>query len=1060
MQKLKKYSEVALASVLVVACGGGDNSSSPTPINNGVARNTELESAPVQVETLTPSSEDNTSTTPTSPVIETVDNSNPEIVTPPTEENNVSTSEKPIVEETTDNSLSETVTPPAEENNVVPPEKPVVEETVDNSSSETVTPPVEENNVVPSEKPVVEETVDNSSSEIVTPPVEENNVVTPVEESNVPKAEIELLYPQNSMGIDDSHDFPDVAVIDVDFSVNNDTGNAFLFENGQNRLLLNYGSPRQAEGNKYSHGSMAAGVFAAKNKTAYIYGYTANSHNIVSASNQYYEAAYERGVRIFNNSYGNTPFKDYLNEKGWKYFADRGFYPMLAKWAAKDSIFVWAAGNDGDKHRTGQNLHATTESHIPVINDDARRGWITVAAVDWQGRHLMPYSSQIGETAKNWGIAARGDWRLFDDTVPAQGTSFAAPEVTAAVANVWEKFPWMSNHLVTQTILSTANKLGSDAVTDGPNAQVGWGVLNESRALKGPARFDTRLLVNSDNGFVTANFAHRNYTNNDRLTWSNDIAGDAGFKKQGTGTLYFSGNNSYAGQTIIEEGRLAISNALTQSEVIVEKNGTLQAKNDQKLVQINKSVNNKGSLEVYGKGLTIHENYTADRDARTVIDIHTATLDVKGTADMQNSRILAHVENIDGVPTQAEQARTILKAGRLENYQGFYTISDKIAPYIEVKSVTKKDNQVDVTYKRNQTEYVLRSVGNVSRSASNTGKNLDKVLDEVAVNKNSPIKSDSISIITATPLAVAQTVDSLSAEIYASSQNLVLNESRAFNEQIANQAVNTEKSEVYASTHHRAYSLSQKGYANAETKGHQSHVGATYKTENGLLGLAVYQSRQKSEFDDSVGNTKLKQQGVSIYTGYDWENSYLLAQFGMANAKQQVKRQILIPNSPRNINTDFNARLYGFYGEVGHRFKLNSTEISPFIGYQFDSIYQKAFNEGKNFGIQANRSRYHLHSYLAGVRATVELGNLSINGSLTHRFTPDVSNTFGFKARYIGAESVADIQGISPAKHITTAKLGLNYQFTPMFALYSSYGISRQADETHHDLSIGLKYRF
>ncbi len=1055
MQRFKKYSEVALASLLITACGGGDNGSNITPINSGVPQ-TDTDNGSVAADQGDPviiSADVNASDSTKNPETDKESSTGQESEedTAPIHTGNAESSS--VEKEDIDNTSP---TPPS--NNEENKEGDVA----DNTASQPNDNSTGESNTQGSESPTPNQPPSNTPTLPYTPK-DPNRIFDEADKFTQPHGEIEALYPQQYQAVNDQPNGQKVAVIDVDFSATDDTGGAFLPTNKENRLLLNRGIHYVAKGNKNSHGTMAAGVIALKNQTVYIYGYTAKStdSDTISATNQHYEAAREQGVRIFNNSHGNTPTKDWLEKNGgWKYFVDRAFYPMLAAWAAKDSIFIWAAGNDGQKSYTGQNQYATTESHIPVINDDARRGWITVAAVDWDGRHLMPYSSQVGETAKTWGIAARGDWSLFNGTVSAQGTSFAAPEVTAAVAKVWDKFPWMSNHLATQTILSTANKLNSNEVTDGPNAQVGWGVLNEDRALKGPARFDTRLLVRSDNGFVTVNFDHRNYNDRERLTWSNDIAGDAGFKKQGTGTLYLSGNNRYTGQTIVEGGTLVITKALTQSEVTIEKNGTLLANGEQQAVQIGKSVNNNGSLEVYGKGLTINENYTAERDARTVIDIHTAMLNVEGTADMQNSRILAHVEKINDVPTQTEQTRTILKADRLENYQGFYTISDKIAPYIEVSRIVKNGNQVDATYKRNQTEYVLRSLGSVSRSAANTSKNLDKVLDEVAENPNSAIKSDSVSIITATPLAVAQTVDSLSAEIYASSQNLVLSESRTFSEQVANRAVNTVKSEVYAATNYREYRLAQTGYAKADTKGTQSHIGATYKTDNGLLGLAVYQSQRKAEFDRATGNSKLRQQGVSVYAGYDWNENYLLAQVGIANAKNNVKRSVLIPNSPRNIKTDFDTKLYSFYGETGHRVKFDSAEITPFIGYQWDSLIQKAFNEGQYFGIQADRTRHHIHSYVIGVRAGTTFGDLSLNAELTHRYTPNTADKFGFKARYIGSQSVADIQGISPSEQITRMKVGVNYSFTPTVVLSSVYTVSHQRSGVDHDFNIGMTYRF
>ncbi|WP_158005812.1 S8 family serine peptidase, partial [Campylobacter pinnipediorum] len=132
-------------------------------------------------------------------------------------------------------------------------------------------------------------------------------------------------------------------------------------------------------------------------------------------------------------------------------------------------------------------------------------GWLTVMAVaDIRNTSdLASYSNKIGDKGKNWGITAQGNWYI---ELPADecenyspngcyklitGTSFSAPVVTAAVANVWTKFPWMDNHLVTMTILSSADKSGHKGEqTESPDETFGWGILNQDRALGGPGRLD------------------------------------------------------------------------------------------------------------------------------------------------------------------------------------------------------------------------------------------------------------------------------------------------------------------------------------------------------------------------------------------------------------------------------------------------------------------------------------------------------------------------------------------------------------------------------------------
>ncbi|MDO9664349.1 S8 family serine peptidase [Glaesserella parasuis] len=685
-------------------------------------------------ETTTPDvSEDETvSETPVPPSDENVDvavTPSPEPTTPEESKSDEAVSEVPVtpndekVEETVNPSTEPTL-PEAPKQDETVSEVPVtpsdekVEETV-TPSTETTTPDVPKDETV-SETPVPQndetteetKTEENTNSDTTIPETKKESITVHIEPTGeyTPKDKtrifdeadrfsaqngmIEKRSPQTHHLVDDEHRVHKIAVIDTDFSYNG-TGDTF-----GNRLFINQGMWTVGKGNKYSHGSQVAAVVAAHNKTSLIYGYSTESYGMISPNTQHFDTAHSQGVRIFNNSYGNTPREESVKEKGWEGLTKNPLYEMLAKMAAEDSIFVWSAGNEGKLTQYGQHKHATIESHIPVLNDDARRGWITVAAIT--GKWKSDYSNNIGSRAQNWGIATYGDWKVFGD-IGVQGTSFATPVVSAVVAKVWEHFPWMTNHLVTQTILSTASQLGTDNVTTGPNEQIGWGVLNESRALKGPARFDKRLLVKGDNEFVTVNLDHRNYQDKSRLTWSNDIAGDANFRKLGTGTLYFTGRNSYLGKTLVEEGTLSLSNALTHSDVMIEKNGTLHTENSEQAVEIGQSVTNNGSLDVYGKGLSIGGNYTADKDARTVIDIHTALLEIKGTADMQNSRILADVEKINDVPTQSESLRTILKAGNLVNYNNFYTVSDHIAPYILVSKIEKQGNEIQATYKRNQT---------------------------------------------------------------------------------------------------------------------------------------------------------------------------------------------------------------------------------------------------------------------------------------------------------------------------------------------------------------------
>ncbi|GAB2758044.1 phosphatase PAP2 family protein [Streptomyces bullii] len=95
-----------------------------------------------------------------------------------------------------------------------------------------------------------------------------------------------------------------------------------------------------------------------------------------------------------------------------------------------------------------------------------------------------------------------------------------------------------------------------------------WGRLNLFAAADGYGAFDSDVTVTLDaraGGFGAAD------------SWRNDIRGDGGLAKRGTGTLTLSGHNRYKGATVVEDGALVAGSpdALGQGDVRVV-GGTLR----------------------------------------------------------------------------------------------------------------------------------------------------------------------------------------------------------------------------------------------------------------------------------------------------------------------------------------------------------------------------------------------------------------------------------------------------------------------------------------------------
>ncbi|MFJ8357069.1 phosphatase PAP2 family protein [Streptomyces sp. NPDC093984] len=94
-----------------------------------------------------------------------------------------------------------------------------------------------------------------------------------------------------------------------------------------------------------------------------------------------------------------------------------------------------------------------------------------------------------------------------------------------------------------------------------------WGRLNLFAAADGYGSFETDVRV-------TMNAADGGFGAHD--SWRNDIDGEGGLTKRGTGTLALTGNNRYTGGTVLEEGTLvaASRSALGHGDVRVA-GGTL-----------------------------------------------------------------------------------------------------------------------------------------------------------------------------------------------------------------------------------------------------------------------------------------------------------------------------------------------------------------------------------------------------------------------------------------------------------------------------------------------------
>ncbi|MDR1361548.1 MAG: S8 family serine peptidase [Rickettsiales bacterium] len=141
----------------------------------------------------------------------------------------------------------------------------------------------------------------------------------------------------------------------------------------------------------------------------------------------------------------------------------------------RDAIFVWAAGNDG----TDQS---GAFSALPLVMPELSGHFVNVVAYDTAAGALADFSNSCGIT-QNYCIAAPGvDIRVQVNGVGyvVEGTSFAAPMVSGAIAVIAQAFPYMDSAAITQLLFTTAQDLGDAGVDE----VYGWGLLDMEAATR------------------------------------------------------------------------------------------------------------------------------------------------------------------------------------------------------------------------------------------------------------------------------------------------------------------------------------------------------------------------------------------------------------------------------------------------------------------------------------------------------------------------------------------------------------------------------------------------
>ena len=755
---------------------------------------------------------------------------------------------------------------------------------------------------------------------------------------------------------------------------------------------------------------------------------------------KHFRALYDKGVRIFNNSYG----LEVIENDPEKVF-NPGIYDFVKMAVENGSLFVWAGGNE-------ENLnYGTSAGNLPRLNASLEKGWINVVGLtskdsteNFEWGNLKPYSP--AGSSKNWTVSAIGK---VSETVAGEsanyfGSSFAAPRVTAAAAMLKQKYPFMTGDLLRQTILSTATDIGDRGVDD----IYGWGLLDVQKALKGPALFDKRLALGDKVNIVLDGGSY---------SFENDISGDAGLNLTGTGTLTLNGKMSYTGDTIIGSGAYLKVRKISGTKLLVNESAKLEIENAN-VSEITSSgkVINTGNAHI--ANLKLHNGSEFVTDVNGTVVTENAQLDGKITVTNNKEEYFS------------KKGRTAsLITGNVSGNAQVETSSE----LLEAKTDTNSEGVQATVSRKDVSEYAKDS--GADEQQKNTAKQIETTLGEVDTLADSGIAaSETLSKAAQLQSLNFNTLDSMSGQIYASAQALTFEQSETVNRDLSNRMSdlarsleNDKKFGLWTSGIFSKGNIEKAGFAKGKTTVKGGQIGFDMKvTDSAIAGVAIDYSKGKVKFDRYNGESKADMTGFSLYGRQNFGNIYVAGRLGFGYSDTEVKRDIIVNKKIAEYSKiTHKDNSLSTYFEGGYDVKLNGDlAFTPYVALGSDKVTRGKFSESNtDFGMTADKKSYNMPYATIGTKAVKRFGNTDLTGYIG--YTKGLNKKdLNFEAAYNFAPAAKfEVKGINYSRDKVNAGIGVRTEIKEGLSWYSNYDYKHSTDKSkadNHMVTTGVRIEF
>lgn len=722
------------------------------------------------------------------------------------------------------------------------------------------------------------------------------------------------------------------------------------------------------------------------------------------------------GTHIANNSWGGLYWD---GDDVTKTFVD-AMKPFVVDWGG---LVVFATGNESGANPSDTASLPSQSAGAGVLE----HGWLAVAALDTLSpTKLTEYSNACG-IAMNYCLVAPGDvvFTGFEDT-PGNptywvggGTSFAAPQVSGAAALVWEAFPYFDNDLVRQTLLGTATDLG----VAGVDAIFGYGLLDAGKAVKGPAKLNWGRVDAAFDGGMSV--------------WSNPISGAGGITKSGNGHLDLTGENSYAGETVVEAGNLSSLYALP-SDTTVGVEGLLLLDG----VGVKGALRNEGSTAIYSASSTgaehvIEGNYTQTATGLLALDVG-SRLKVQGRADIDGNVLVTGVT--EGYVHSARE--TFLEAAQGVNGT-FDAVSAATGVFLDASlgyganSAWLDITRLDVTAAAASMGLTAASVGSALRIEKafqfidGTGAAINPPNGPVgASGANGFINGAGAFQRTQTAAQAERSLASLSGEMHGADTSfamMAMEDGRHTLESRLDALDRGAGNGVWADRigGERSILSHTRVDSSGWLIGQDQRLG-----QNWMVGAAFGQTDGYANHGQRQDREHNRQFEGQLYTAWSAGGNYLLGRFAMGLMDRSMQREINLGSDRFGVGADYDNRYSSFGLQAGHRFDFAGGTLTPYVGAETMQLERGAFSEegAAGFGLRTAGSSLEATRALVGARLQQQLrvGQSLVTFNTRLEWQRLLSQTGNLiDARFTGMDAWAPISGSALGRDAAVFGVGL-----------------------------------